>query len=70
MVKRRKDSKNRVLKTGESERAVFSSGDFWSVQPYIGHDFYFLENTVHIAMYDLGVELPDGTRDIIELGEK
>lgn len=58
------------VQTGESEWCIFSAGDFWSVQPYIGHDFYFLEDTVHIAMYDLGVNLPDGTRDIIELGEQ
>ena len=55
--------------TGERERSIFSAGDFWRVQPYIGHDFYFLEDTVHISMYDLGVDLSDGTRDIIELEE-
>lgn len=58
------------VRTGESGNCIFSAGDFWCVQPYIGHDFYFLEDTVHIAMYNLGVELPDGTRDIIELEEK
>lgn len=57
------------IRTGESERIIFSAGDFWSVQPYIGHDFYFLEDTVHISMYDLGVDLPDGSRDIVELEE-
>lgn len=60
----------RSVQTGKSEQQIFSAGDFWNVQPYIGHDFYFLEDTVHIAMYDLGVDLPDGTRDIVELGEQ
>lgn len=58
------------VQMGNREQQIFSAGDFWSVQPYIGHDFYFLEDTVHIAMYDLGVDLPDGTRDIVELGEQ
>lgn len=63
------DYRCKSIKTGKSERAIFSAGDFWSVQPYIGHDFHFLKDTVHIAMYDLGVDLPDGTRDLIELEE-
>jgi len=55
---------------GAVERRIFEAGDFWCVRPFIGHDFYFLEDTIHISMYDLGVDLSDGTRDIIELEEK
>lgn len=58
------------IQTGKEDEIIFSAGDFWSVPPNIGHDFYFLEDTVHISMYDLGVDLPDGTRDIVELEEK
>ncbi len=56
----------REIKTGKSCRHIFTAGDFWCVKPYVGHDFYFLEDTVHIAMYDLGVDRPDGSRDIVE----
>lgn len=61
------DYRCKSLETGRTEQRIFSAGDFWSVQPYVGHDFHFLEDTIHIAMYDLGVDLPDGTRDIKEL---
>ncbi len=63
------DYRCRSIESGAVERRTFVAGDFWSVQPHIGHDFYFLEDTIHISMYDLGVDLSDGTRDIIELEE-
>jgi len=63
------DYRCKSLKTGESEQRIFTAGDFWCVQPYIGHDFYFLEDTIHVSMYDLGVDLSDGTKDIIEMEE-
>lgn len=55
------------ISTGKMEQHLFTAGDFWSVQPLVGHDFYFEEDTIHISMYDLGVDLPDGSRDIVEL---
>lgn len=68
IVKGKIDYQSQSVETGKCERRIFSAGDFWSVQPYVGHDFYFLEDTIHISMYDQGVELSDGTRDIVELG--
>ncbi|MDR1329720.1 MAG: cupin domain-containing protein [Oscillospiraceae bacterium] len=49
------------------ERYAFKAGDFFSVPPSVGHDFRFTEDTVLVGLYDLGVDLPDGTRDIIEI---
>lgn len=69
IISGRVDYRCKSIRTGESKQCIFSAGDFWSVQPYIGHDFYFLEDTMHVAMYDLGVNLPDGTKDIVDLTE-
>ncbi|MDR3164749.1 MAG: cupin domain-containing protein [Synergistaceae bacterium] len=52
---------------GTNEHYTFKTGDFFSVPPYIGHDFYFTEDTVLVGLYNIGVDLPDGTRDIIEM---
>ena len=64
------DYKCTSVQTGETARRIFSAGDFWCVEPFVGHDFQFLEDTIHISMYDFGVDLPDGTRDIIETDTK
>jgi len=52
-------------KNGKSESCVFSQGDFFGVGPDVSHEFLFMEDTVLVSMYDQGVELPDGTKDII-----
>lgn len=52
-------------KDGQTENHIFGTGDFFSIAPHICHDFLFLEDTVLVSMYDKGVELPDGTKDII-----
>ena len=36
------------------------------IKPYIMHSFYFIQDTVLASMYDLGVELEDGKKDIYE----
>lgn len=69
IVRGRIDYRCKDVYTGKTEQQTFTAGDFWSVRPYVGHDFYFLEDTVHIAMYDVGVELPDGKKDIVEMEE-
>lgn len=50
---------------GEMERHVFEQGDFFGIASNISHDFSFLEDTVLVSMYDRGVEMSDGTKDII-----
>lgn len=52
-------------KDGERESRVFGTGDFFGIGPDVSHDFLFLEDTVLVSMYDQGVELSDGTKDII-----
>lgn len=52
-------------KAGEIERRVFGPGAFFGIKSDISHDFSFLEDTVLVSMYDRGVELSDGTKDII-----
>lgn len=49
---------------GREEHQVFSQGDFFVIAPYQMHSMYFPEDTVMVALYDIGVEFPDGTKDI------
>lgn len=50
-------------KDGAEERKEFSAGDFFRVGPYVSHDFDYVEDTVLVSMYSLGVELDDGKMD-------
>lgn len=50
---------------GKTERYSFSKGDMFAVEKNILHSLSFKEDTTMIVMYDNGVELPDGTKDII-----
>ena len=36
------------------------------IRPYTKHTFVFLENTIMVSMYDKGVELENGEKDIYE----
>jgi quercetin dioxygenase-like cupin family protein len=56
------------LKTSENF-CEFTRGDMFRIPPNVGHSFEFLDDTLLVSMYSLGVELADGTRDIIEIGE-
>ena len=53
-----------LIKGDQRETVVFSSGMFFSIEPYTIHAFRFLRDTTMIGMYDLGVENEDGTKDI------
>lgn len=48
----------------EEESDVFKTGDFFRVEPFAIHDFEYLEDTVMVTMYSLGVEFDDGTKDV------
>lgn len=43
---------------------LFKAGDLFLVEPFVVHDFDFLEDTKMLVMYDKGVELPDKSKDI------
>ncbi len=45
----------------------FSRGDMFAVKRNVMHSLEFFEDTVMIVMYDNGVELSDGTKDIISI---
>ena len=44
---------------GVMEIEEFVAGDFFRIGPYTVHDFDYIEDTVLISMYSLGVELED-----------
>lgn len=51
---------------GKNESHEFRKGDMFIIEPYVMHRFVYREDTVLVAFYDRGVELPDGTKDILE----
>ncbi len=50
---------------GKSESYEFKKGDMFIIKPNVMHRFVYREDTTLVAFYDKGVELPDGTKDII-----
>ena len=50
---------------GRSESYEFRKGDMFIIKPMVMHRFVYREDTTLVAFYDKGVELPDGTKDII-----
>lgn len=48
----------------EKETNIFGVGDMFVISPYQLHSFMFMEDTVMVSMYNLGVELDDGSKDI------
>lgn len=53
-----------LTKDEVEERKTFSSGDFFRIEPFVGHTFRYLEDTVLVGLYDKGVELTNGVKDI------
>ena len=51
---------------GKKESYQFKKGDMFIIEPNVMHRFTYVEDTVLVAFYDKGVELPDGTKDILE----
>lgn len=59
-----------ILEKGEQiENYAFQAGDFFVIEPFAIHSFNFDEDTLMVAMYDIGVEKSDGTKDIFKKGE-
>lgn len=50
---------------GKTEKHSFSAGDMFTVEKNVLHSIFYPVDTVLIVMYDKGVELSDGTKDII-----
>lgn len=51
---------------GTKEAYEFKKGDMFIIEPNVMHRFVYYEDTLLVAFYDKGVELPDGTKDILE----
>lgn len=49
---------------GVKESYEFGTGDMFIIEPYQKHDFIYAEDTILVSMYDKGVELPRGLKDI------
>ena len=62
------DGKLKLLleKGDKREENEFKKGEMFMITPYIKHTFVFLEDTVMVSMYDKGVELENGEKDIYE----
>lgn len=50
---------------GKTEVYNFGKGDMFVIEPCVMHRFVYHEDTTLVAFYDKGVELADGTKDII-----
>lgn len=50
---------------GKTESYEFKKGDMFIIEHNVMHRFVYREDTTLVAFYDKGVELPDGTKDII-----
>lgn len=58
------DLKLTVQKGDRSEEYTFRQGDMFAIPAFVCHDFAFLSDTLLVSMYDRGVELPNGEKDI------
>lgn len=53
-------------KLGEKKEIFnFKKGDMFIIEPNVVHTFDYHEDSILVSFYDRGVELPDGTKDII-----
>ncbi len=50
---------------GETQSHTFKKGDMFTVEKNVLHSIFYAKDTYLIVMYDKGVELADGTKDII-----
>lgn len=51
------------------EISRYRAGDFFRIEPFTAHIFRYLEETILVSLYDKGVELPDGSKDIWQISE-
>lgn len=51
--------------SGSVEEYIFKENDFFSIPENVKHSFDYHEDTILVSMYDRGVELDNGEKDII-----
>lgn len=51
------------------EVSRYGEGDFFGIDSFVAHVFTYLEDVVLVSLYDRGVELADGGRDIWKVSE-
>ncbi|MFQ9511436.1 polysaccharide biosynthesis C-terminal domain-containing protein [Enterocloster lavalensis] len=51
----------------QKEEYEFSENAMFEIEPYTIHSFEFIEPTMLVSMYSMGVELADGKKDIYTL---
>jgi len=56
-------------KDKQIEKQTFKKGDFFMILPFVVHSFDFKDDTLMVALYDIGVEKMDGSKDIFKRGE-
>ena len=49
---------------GMTKKVNAEQGDFFVIEPFVCHSFRYPEDTLTVALYDRGVENPDGSKDI------
>lgn len=54
---------------GKKEDYIFKEQDMFMILPYQNHIFEYLEETILVSMYDIGVEMDGGKMDIYTLDE-
>jgi len=54
-----------LRKDGLEEKHLLTAGDMFAIKPLVYHDFHYLSDTLLVGMYDNGVELENGEKDII-----
>jgi dTDP-4-dehydrorhamnose 3,5-epimerase-like enzyme len=54
-----------LRKDGFEEKYQFKNGDMFVIDELVFHDFHFLSDTVLVGMYNIGVELENGEKDIV-----
>ena len=45
----------------------FQKGDMFVIRKGVAHDFFYREKSILVGLYDVGVVLADGTKDIISV---
>lgn len=54
-------------KQKNKETFIFEAGDMFEIPPQVVHSFIFEESTLLASLYDKGVEMENGKKDIISI---
>ena len=50
--------------SGNIKKLTVNKGDFFIIEKNVYHSFYYTKDTITIALYDIGIENTDGSKDI------